>query len=105
LLNDEPIGFASWSLIDASGVYKLHKLYVDTNIQGKGIGRKLMDYIEEKLQANKGTALRLNVNRYNKARHFYEKIGFVIIGEEDANLGNGVLQEDYVMEKKLTALS
>ena len=47
-LNEEPVGFASWSLTDKNGTYKLHKLYIDTSLQGKGIGKKLVDYIEEK---------------------------------------------------------
>ena len=64
-----------------------------------------MDYIEEKLKHEKAAALRLNVNRHNKARHFYEKLGFGIIGEEDVDIGHGIYQMDYVMEKKLMPLS
>jgi diamine N-acetyltransferase len=104
-LNNTPVGFASWSLIDQPGIYKLHKLYVHTSTQGKGIGKKLVDYILEKLQAGGATALKLNVNRHNKARDFYEKLGFTIIGEEDVDIGNGVFQNDFVMEKKITRLS
>lgn len=101
MLDKEAVGFASWSLIQP-GVYKLHKLYVDTSIQGKGIGKKLVDYIVDVLENDKATALRLNVNRHNKARVFYEKIGFTIIGEEDVDIGNGVFQNDFIMEKKIT---
>jgi ribosomal protein S18 acetylase RimI-like enzyme len=43
----------------------------------------------------------LNVNRYNKARFFYEKLGFVIMKEEDIDIGSGYYMIDYVMEKKL----
>lgn len=101
LLNNEPVGFASWSRMYEEGIYKLHKLYVLSNTQGKGIGKKLVDYILDKLQHDGATALRLNVNRYNKARHFYERIGFTIIGEEDVDIGNGVFQEDYVMQRPI----
>jgi len=59
----------------------------------------MVEYILEKLQGDGAAELRLNVNRYNKARFFYEKIGFTIIGEEDVDLGNGVYQEDYVMQR------
>jgi diamine N-acetyltransferase len=101
LLNNEPVGFASWSLIDKQGIYKLHKLYVHSKTQGKGIGKKLVDHILGSIMEENAIALRLNVNRHNKARFFYEKSGFAIIGEEDADLGNGVFQNDYIMEKKL----
>jgi diamine N-acetyltransferase len=102
ILDNKPVGFASWSPADQPGVYKLHKLYVLTSTQGKGIGKKLVDYIQEKLQACGASSLKLNVNRYNKARIFYENLGFVIIGEEDVHIGNGVFQNDFVMEKKFT---
>jgi diamine N-acetyltransferase len=102
ILNNTPVGFASWSLIDKAGVYKLHKLYVHTNTQGKGIGRKLIDHILDKLNGDGAVALKLNVNRHNKAKDFYEKLGFTIIGEEDVDIGNGIFQNDYIMEKKIT---
>lgn len=101
ILNNTPVGFASWSLTDEAGVYKLHKLYVDTNTQGKGIGRKLLDHIFNKLEVDGALALKLNVNRHNKAKDFYEKLGFIIIGEEDVDIGNGVFQNDFIMEKKI----
>jgi ribosomal protein S18 acetylase RimI-like enzyme len=104
-LDNKPVGFASWSQMEKTGIYKLHKLYVDTKTQGKGIGRKLIDHILDQLRADKAVALRLNVNRHNKARDFYEKYGFAIIGEEDVDIGNGFFQNDFVMEKKLTHLS
>jgi len=44
------------------------------------------------------TSLTLNVNRHNKARFFYEKYGFVIIGEEDIDIGEGYFMNDYIME-------
>lgn len=101
LVNEVAVGFASWSKMDEADVYKLHKLYVDTRTQGKGVGKKLVEYIVEKLSGEKAAALRLNVNRHNKARHFYEKLGFAIIAEEDVDIGHGIYQVDYVMEKKL----
>jgi ribosomal protein S18 acetylase RimI-like enzyme len=51
-----------------------------------------------------GTALRLNVNRHNTAKSFYEKLGFIITGTEDADIGNGFFMNDYVMEKQLNAI-
>ena len=45
-----------------------------------------------------GTKLELNVNRYNKARFFYLKQGFIMIGEEDIEIGEGYFMNDYIME-------
>lgn len=100
-LDEEPVGFASYSPLKEEGVYKLHKLYVHPKTQGKGIGKTLIDFIIDQLPPGKATTLRLNVNRYNKAKNFYEKIGFTVVKEEDINIGNDYYMNDYVMEKKV----
>jgi len=96
----KPVAFAAYSAVEP-GVSKLHKIYVHQDTQGQGIGKLLLDHIINDLQSKHFHTLRLNVNRYNKARFFYEKNGFAITKEEDVDLGNGVFMIDYVMEKKL----
>jgi ribosomal protein S18 acetylase RimI-like enzyme len=96
----KPVAFASFSTIEP-GVSKLHKIYVHQNTQGQGIGKQLIDFITGHLQSQSIDTLRLNVNRRNKARFFYEKLGFVVIKEEDIDIGKGYFMVDYVMEKKL----
>ena len=44
--DDEPVGFASYSQVDM-GVFKLHKLYVLPAIQGRNIGKTLLEVVEE----------------------------------------------------------
>jgi diamine N-acetyltransferase len=99
----EPMGFASWSEIAGSGVFKLHKLYVLSGRQGKGLGKAILEFILEGIRPQGATALRLNVNRHNKARQFYEKMGFSVIGEEDVDIGNGHFMNDYIMELPVVA--
>jgi ribosomal protein S18 acetylase RimI-like enzyme len=96
----EPIGFASISLLEP-GVFKLHKLYVLTSYQGKGAGRFAVAELIKVVKRKGATTLLLNVNRQNKAKGFYEKLGFVAIREEDIDIGNGYFMTDYVMELKL----
>jgi len=95
---EEAIGFASWSPTKETGVFKLHKLYVLPDQQGKGLGRMILQYIYSDIRPAGGRKLRLNVNRFNKARQFYERLGFVVIGEEDVPVGNDVFMNDYIME-------
>ena len=95
-----PAGFASYSEID-HGIFKLHKIYLLPDQQGKGTGRFLLDYIITIILQHDAKLLRLNVNRHNKAKDFYERLGFTLIKEEEVNIGNGYFMNDYVMEKKL----
>jgi diamine N-acetyltransferase len=96
--DEEAIGFASWSEMADPGLYKLHKLYVLPGIQGRGLGRAVLQFIYDAIRPEGATGLRLNVNRYNKARQFYERVGFSVVGEEDVDIGNGYFMNDYIME-------
>lgn len=97
------VGFASYSVKDAAepSRFRLHKIYIDPNQQGKGIGKILLDFILDDIKPQGATDLELNVNRYNKALGFYQKLGFNIISEEDIDIGNGYFMNDYVMNLKL----
>jgi len=94
---DQFIAFASYAYYKPF-VYKLHKIYALPDQQGKGIGKFIISYIAAEIKPLGATALQLNVNRYNKAKGFYEKLGFKVICEEDIDIGNGYLMNDYVME-------
>lgn len=82
-------------------VTRIHKIYILPEAQGKGIGKLLIDAVQKLANENNSTSLSLNVNRFNKALAFYQKLGFEIIAEENIEIGNGYLMEDYKMEKKL----
>lgn len=100
-IDEDPVGFASFSPLDEEGIYKLHKLYVKTGTQGRGLGRALINYIVEEIKKTDAKALDLNVNRSNKAKSFYEKLGFEVIREEDIDIGNGYWMIDFVMRLKI----
>jgi GNAT superfamily N-acetyltransferase len=96
-----PVAFAGYSPRDENPeIYKLHKLYCLPETQGKGYGKILInEVIAKTIEAGKHT-LDLNVNRYNKAKSFYEKMGFVVVYEEDIAIGK-YWMNDYVMRKEL----
>ncbi|MFB9841035.1 GNAT family N-acetyltransferase [Mucilaginibacter ginsenosidivorans] len=97
----KPVAFAGYSAREEDAeIYKLHKLYCLPETQGKGYGKILIEAVIQKtLDAGKYT-LDLNVNRHNKAKNFYEKMGFVIAYEEDIPIGK-YWMNDYVMRKEL----
>ncbi|MEO6837877.1 MAG: GNAT family N-acetyltransferase [Ginsengibacter sp.] len=99
--NEIPVGFASFSPQENPAIYHLNKIYLLPSQQGKNIGKKIINYVCEEVKKAGGRSLQLNVNRYNKALHFYEKQGFKIIGNEDIDIGNGYFMNDYVMEMVL----
>lgn len=95
--DDNPVAFASWSEIEP-GIFKLHKLYVLPQLQGKGSGRQMLNYIIGELRQIQATSLRLNVNRHNtSAIAFYNKLGFITLKTEDIDIGGGYFMNDYVL--------
>jgi diamine N-acetyltransferase len=98
-LDEEAVGFASFGALEDEGVYKLHKIYVLPQTQGLGVGRALLDFVTEQILEEGASALRLYVNRYNKAKDFYEKQGFSVTREVDTEIGNGFRMTDFEMEK------
>lgn len=100
-LGDNVLAFASFSVKpEASNTFKLNKLYLNPDFQGGGYGRKLINEVEQMVKNLGAKYLDLNVNRYNKALFFYEKVGFVIIKEEDIPIGE-YWMNDFVMRKIL----
>ncbi len=92
-----PVGFASFSQKEKSEIYHLHKIYVLPQQQGTGTGKLLLAQVINSIKSSDCNSVELNVNRHNKARHFYEKLGFKIIGEEDIDIGSGYFMNDYIM--------
>lgn len=81
--------------------YKLHKIYLSQKLHGKGLGKFLLNQMEQIVLGRQATVLRLNVNRGNQAVEFYKSRGYNIVHTEDIDIGNGFFMNDYVMEKQL----
>jgi diamine N-acetyltransferase len=97
---DEPVAFASYNQIKPQ-TWKLNKIYILPSQQGKGMGKFIINYIIAAIKPQNAKALQLQVNRHNKAKDFYQKLGFTIIETADFDIGNGYLMNDYVMELAL----
>jgi GNAT superfamily N-acetyltransferase len=97
---DTPEGFSAVSE-DEPEKFKLHKIYVLPSTQGTGAGKYLLSETERFVRAAGGKKLILNVNRYNKAKGFYEKMGFETVGSEDIPIGP-YWMNDYILAKELS---
>lgn len=96
------LGFASYEHDYLhTNTTRLHKIYLLPESQGKGAGKLFIDSVVKAATENQSDVVSLNVNRFNKAVSFYQKMGFEIVGEEDVELDHGYLMEDYKMEFKL----
>ncbi|SMD44515.1 L-amino acid N-acyltransferase YncA [Aquiflexum balticum DSM 16537] len=98
------LGFASYETNhEGTDKTKIHKIYILPEAQGKGIGKKLIQFVEKAALENGNKMMFLNVNKFNQgAIDFYRRIGFYEAFKEVIDIGNGFIMDDLVMELKLT---
>jgi GNAT superfamily N-acetyltransferase len=102
LVDGKPAGFASYGPTSEPGVVKLHKLYLLPEMQGRGLGSRLLQHVEREVRAGAGRRLILSVNKRNtKAITAYQRNGFVIAETVVTDIGGGFVMDDYVMAKEL----
>jgi ribosomal protein S18 acetylase RimI-like enzyme len=77
------------------GSVRLRQMAVHKNLQGKGIGRALMQFAEN-IARDRGYR-RITMHARKSATGFYEKLGYTVYGEEFEE----VTLPHVVMEKKL----
>lgn len=80
---------------------EIHRLYVAQDMHGRGVGRALLNFAEEKAKAEWGVKyLWLGVWEHNeKARRLYERQGYEKCGEHAFDIGTE-RQTDWVMVKR-----
>lgn len=98
--NQQPVGFASVSNEGEEGC-KLNKLYILPTVQKTGAGKALLEEVVHYTRSQQHTRLFLQVNKKNKAKDFYHKMGFSIEKEYRLDIGKGFIMDDYIMSKSV----
>ena len=95
---NEPLGYVSVEQQDKD-LFHLQKIYVLPSFQGCHAGsflfKEAVKYIKSIHPAP--CTMELNVNRENKALHFYRHMGMKKVREGDFPIGNGYYMNDYIM--------
>jgi GNAT superfamily N-acetyltransferase len=79
----------------------LHKIYLDPDQKSKGVGSQIIAFIKDFGFKAGVKHIELNVNKFNSAVQFYEKMGFFRAKELVLDIGNGYVMDDYVMQLNL----
>ncbi len=94
-------GFIGFQFHYEKDTTKLHRIYLLEEYKGKGLGKRGLQFIKEKVSASFDSRIILNVNKDNPAKQVYESQGFTVFHEEVFDIGNGFVMDDYLMEFKL----
>ncbi|KXX71872.1 GNAT family N-acetyltransferase [Flammeovirga sp. SJP92] len=96
--DDEPAGYLGFKL-EGSQVF-LSKIYVLARYRGNKIGKSGMDFVAIEAKQHQKEGIRLTVNKYNTASiEVYKRMGFSVIDEVVADIGEGYVMDDYILFK------
>ena len=93
-----PCGYVSVQP-EGADLFHLQKIYVLPEFQGQGVGEALFRQAVNHIREVHPTpcTMELNVNRQNRALHFYEHMGMRQVRKGDFPIGNGYYMNDYIM--------
>lgn len=78
----------------------LSKLYIEKGRRGQGLARQTLDFLAEYARKRQLSRIWLTVNRHNAPTiAAYQALGFGILREQVADIGQGFVMDDYIMER------
>ena len=92
------LGFIGFEFHNEVETTKLHRIYFLKEAQGKGLGKKALEFVKTETEKTGDKRLTLTVNKNNNAKNFYESQGFKVYDEAIFDIGNGYVMDDYLME-------
>lgn len=96
----QPIGFLAF--YPRNEVLYLSKFYLQKTQRGKGDSKLMLQFVIANAKKYGLDTIVLNVNRDNPAVYAYEHLGFVKIGEEKNDIGQGFFMDDFVFAYKIS---
>lgn len=98
--DDKFVGFTG--IHDENGSLFLSKLYVHIDVRGKGIASWVFHELVKICKERNLDKIWLTCNRHNSnTLAIYDHLGFEIVREEAADIGNGFVMDDYILEYKI----
>ena len=96
--NNEFLGFIGFEFHQELETTKLHRIYFLKKAQGKGFGKKALEFVINEAKSANDKRVTLTVNKNNNAKKFYQSQGFKVYDEAIFDIGNGYVMDDYLME-------
>lgn len=102
ILDGEIIGYTGIHP-EEDGRLFLSKLYLKKEYRGQGFASEAFAFLEQFCKDYGLSSIWLTVNRGNAHSILvYEKKGFVKVRTQVADIGNGFVMDDYIMEKRIS---
>lgn len=92
-----------FGIVEEKNALFLSKLYIKEKYRGKRFASKAIDLCTQLCRQQGLGFIWLTVNKQNSGSiAAYQKLGFVTTREQTADIGNGFVMDDYIMEKQVS---
>jgi ribosomal protein S18 acetylase RimI-like enzyme len=96
----KPLGYCAVRCAPDKGALLLSKIYVEKAARGLGIGRKLLEFVEELARQRQVKTIWLTVNKHNRdSIAWYHRRGFVNVEPIVQAIGGGFVMDDFRLQK------
>lgn len=100
--NDESSTAGYMSARQEEGKLFLSKFYIGKEYRGRSYASQALAFLEKLCQERNLTHIWLTVNRDNESSiAVYKRKGFQTLREQKADIGNGFVMDDFIMEKEI----
>ena len=99
---DSRLGYFAIVPLEGECSMQLSKLYLRRSARGRGLGGRIVEWLEAQCRLRRLEKLWLTVNKDNRASiDFYESAGFKTESASVFDIGDGFIMDDYVMAKRI----
>jgi len=99
---EQAVGFAAYGPETEPEAAKLHKIYLQPELHGRGLGSYLLQHVETDALGQNFKTMALQVNRLNtRAIRSYLRNGYTKEKEAVFDIGRGFVMDDFIMIKRL----
>lgn len=100
VLEDTPVGYSG--IHEEDETLFLSKIYIKKEYRGCGYSSRVIDFYTSLCQDRSLSLIWLTCNKNNtNSISAYEHMGFVKTRTQVADIGNGFVMDDYIMEKRI----
>lgn len=102
--NNEFCGYCGIRQEDDGRLF-LSKLYLKKEARGRHLATQAFEFLKTLCRERGLTAVWLTCNKHNNGSlDIYRHFGFETIDTQEADIGNGFIMDDYIMEYKIAAV-
>ena len=92
-------GYEYYRIFDQDGKLFLSKLYLKKEARGKHLATNVFEFLKQLCRERGLSAIWLTCNKHNdNSLAVYRHLGFETVDTQVADIGNGFVMDDYIME-------